>query len=303
MVTNNPNSVDLSYKTIFYIFGIIFYLYFFEDGEEIEFKYTELPFTGQRKDMVIKVDKKIIKIIEFMSNAIYDKKMLSLYDYYKSEDRNPDNHGLPVVVEVISIAKQTRGITKIKINKNIDFNIDPIFLKDKDGQKVLSNLITKTITQEKLSNNECLDLLLLPDMDIEMPIDALMNMICYILINANVSKKMQTKLILGENTVLARFYNENEIKEKVDMLIEKTKNTEAQSTIEKFGYGFYQYNDGFFDGFQNGKTKGKNEGIDEGKIEIIISLIEKGYDLESICNDTDLSEETIEKLKRKLNAF
>ena len=107
--------------------------------------------------------------------------------------------------------------------------------------------------------------------------------------------KKSDKTDLRKNSVMARFYNENEIKEKVDMLIEKTKNTEAQSTIKKFGYGFYQYNDGFFDG--------KNEGRDEGKIEIIIDLIEKGYDLESICNDTDLSEETIEKLKRKLNAF
>ena len=187
----------------------------------------------------------------------------------------------------------------ILVLKTYDFNINPIFLKDKDGQKDLSNLITKTITQDELSNNECINLLLLPDMDIEMPTDALMSMICYIVINANVSKKMQTKLILAENSVLARFYNENELEEKVDMLIEQTKNTDAQSTIEKFGYGFYLYNDGFYDG----KNEGRNEGRDEGKIEIIIDLIEKGYDLETLCNDTNLSEETIEKLKRKLNAF
>ena len=289
MVKNNPHSVDKEYKTLFKIFRIILYLYFFLNGEEIEFKNIEIFETGQRKDIVLIVDKKIIKIIEIMSTPLYESKMRDLYDYYMSEVNDPENNGLPVEVEVISIAKPSRGITKVEIDKNINFKVAPIFLKNKNGQKVLNKLTAKTMMQEELSNDECMELLLLPDMDIEMPIKTLMHMIFAIITYANISKKMQTKLIIGANAVLVRFYDEEEIKEMVDVLLNKTQNPEAQKIVEENDYNLdFLYEDGY----QEGK-------IDES-IRIAKNLIAMGMDFELISQGTSFSIKALERLKREL---
>ena len=79
MAVNNPHSVDRAYKFIYKILGIIFHWYLYHQGEKIEFIETEIPDTGQRKDVMVKVDGKTIQITEFMANALSHDKLLIIH--------------------------------------------------------------------------------------------------------------------------------------------------------------------------------------------------------------------------------
>ena len=210
MPSNNPQSADRSYKFNYKTLGIKFHRYFYDEGENIE---TEIPDTGQRKDIVVKVDG-TIQITEFMSKALYDDKLHDLFDYHESARYDPQYEGLEVQSKVISISNPRHGKNMVKIDKNITFHVDIIFTKQKDGRKVLNTIVYKTITQEELSDMEAIDLLILPDMDIDMPIKSLMTMICYLIGNANIPESdFKKKIILCEIRVLARFLKEDEVRD------------------------------------------------------------------------------------------
>ena len=66
------------------------------------------------------------------------------------------------------------GKRKISIKHNITFEPDMFFTQERNGWEVLSTLIYKVFNQEELSDEEAIDLLILPDMDIDMPIETLM---------------------------------------------------------------------------------------------------------------------------------
>lgn len=62
------------------------------------------------------------------------------------------------------------------------------------------------ITQEELYENKAIDLLILPDMNIDIPIKALMSIICYIIVHANFpDSDLKTDIILCEIMQLNRF--------------------------------------------------------------------------------------------------
>ena len=101
---------------------------------------------------------------------------------------------------------------KTEIENNIPLHVDTIFIRQKDGRKVLNSHVYKTGTQEELSDKEAIDLLLLPDMDIDLPIKSLMTMICLILSKNNISDlDFKKKIILCEIKVLNRFFNDDEL--------------------------------------------------------------------------------------------
>ena len=59
---NNPQSADRSYKFNYKMLGIRFHRYLYKEGENIELIETEIPDTGQRKDIAVKVDGRVIMI-------------------------------------------------------------------------------------------------------------------------------------------------------------------------------------------------------------------------------------------------
>lgn len=186
IAVNNPQSADRSYKFNYKLLGIKFHRYLYGEGTEIEFIETEIPETGQLKDMVVKVDGKTIQITEFMSKALYDEKLRDIFDYHDSTRNDPQYMNFEVQTGVISIANPHHGKNKVEIDKNITFHVDTIFIKQKDGWKVLNTLVYKIIIDEKLSDIDAIDLLLLPDMDIDLPIKSLMSLICFLIGNANI---------------------------------------------------------------------------------------------------------------------
>lgn len=166
-------------------------------GEYIKFIETEIPETGQLKDMVVIVDGEKIQITEFMSTPLNDGKLRNLYDYHDLTRRNPENCDYDVETGVFSIANPNHGKESVEIDENITFHIKTIFTKNRDGWKVLSTLVYKTIIQEELSEKEAIDLSILPDMDIKMPIKTLMIFIIVLIGLANIPKdNFKEKIIL-----------------------------------------------------------------------------------------------------------
>ena len=302
MPLNNPHSVDRSYKFNYKRLNIKFHRYFYNEGEKIEFIETEVPETGQRKDMVVKVDDKKIQITEFMSKTLYDEKLRDLYDYHESTRHDINHKDLAVKTDVISIANPHHGKNNVEIDENIIFQVNPKFISEKDGWKVLNTLIYKTITQEELSDKEAIDLLILPDMNINFPIKQLMKIICFLIAHANISDEdFRTDIIVCEIMVLARFFREDELSEMIKMLQTQTKNSEVERIIKKYGRGFdVYYFDGKADGFKEGISEGFKDGKSDGKREVAINFLKDGFDEEVISRNTGIPIDEIKELKRKL---
>ena len=290
MPANNPQSADRSYKFIYKMLDIRFHRYLYHEGDSIEFIETEIADTGQRKDIVVKVDDDRIHLTEFMAKGVYDEKLYSLCDYHEYTRYDPQYKGFDVKSTVVSIVNPNHGKDEMKIDENITFGIETIFISRKDGRKVLNNLIYKIITNEELSDFEAIDLLILPDMDIDIPIRQLMKFICFLIANANITDTdFKNKIILCEIKVLSRFFNPKEQEEMIEMLKTLTKNAEVERIIEKYGQGFDSI---YFDG--------KADGINDTKIEVARNLLANGVDEELISECTGLSIDKIKNLKREL---
>lgn len=286
MTGNNPQSADRSYKFNYKILGIRFHRYLYHEGDLIEFVETEIAGTGQRKDVVVIVDDNVIKLTEFMSKGLYDDKLNSMCDYHEDTRYDPKYDGYEVQSGVVSIANPNHGIDWIKIDKNVSFEVDTIFIKRKDGRKILNNLIYKMIIQEELSDNEAIDLIILPDMDIDIPIKQLMNVICFLIAKSNIpDDNFRMKIILCEIKVFARFFKGDELKEMIEMLKTLTKNPEVERIVEKYGEGFDSI---YFDGKA------------DGKLQVARNLLVDGFDEEVVSRNTGFSIDKIKNLKRKL---
>ena len=141
------------------------------------------------------------------------------------------------------------------------------------------------ITQEKLSENEAIDLLILPDMDIDIPIKALMSIICYIMVHANFpDSDLKTDIILCEIMQLNRFITKYKLSEMVNMLKLERENPEIMRIISKYGQGFDTI---YFDGKQNGK-------LEDAK-----NFLAEGVDEKIIIRCTGISINQLKDLKRK----
>jgi hypothetical protein len=298
MAKNNPQSVDRAYKFMYKLLGILFHQYFYHEGENIEFVETEIAKTGQRKDMAAKIDEKVIQITEFMSKALNDDKLRDLYDYHISTSIDPQYSDFSIQTDVISIANPNHGKNQVKIDKNITFSVEPIFTKNRNGWKVLSNVFDKIIKQEELSVEEAIDLLILPDMNIKMHIKSLMSIICVFIRFAKLpSKDFKRKIILCEIQILYRFFQDDELSEMIEMLRLEKDNPEIQRVIEKYGPGFDVI---YFDGKADGITEGLDEGMNKGKLFVARNLLINGADEEYVSKNTGLPIKDIKELKKKI---
>ena len=314
MSKNNPHSADRFYKFTYKKLGILFHRYLYDEGENIEFIDTEIPETGQRKDMVVIVDGNFIRITEFMSTPLDGKKLDTISKYHISSVNDPQYKGFYVITDVVSIADPNRGKTMVKFDDNLDFHVAPIFTKRKDGGKVLSTLVNKSITQEELSYSEAIDLLILPDMDIDMPIKQLMVFIISLMGMVNIQdKEFKKSIIHCEIFALSRFFAGNDWSELIEMLRAVTDPQEVDRVIEKYGIGFDEiYFDGKADGFAEGRNEGRNEGWNEGwnegrnegfndgRLLDAENFLAKGIDEEIISECTGVPIKKLEEIKRKL---
>ena len=186
----------------------------------------------------------------------------------------------------------------MKIDKNITFGVETIFIQQKDGRIVLNNLVYKAITYEKLSDTEAIDLIILPDMDIDIPIKQLMKFICFLIGISNIpDDNFKKKIIQCEIKVLARFFKDDELREMIDLLKTFTRHPEVERVIEKYGEGFDTI---YFDGRADGFDEGINKGIDDGKLQVARNLLRDGFDEEVVSRNTGIFIDKIKNIKREL---
>ena len=296
MIRNNPHSVDRAYKFIYFILRIIFHTYLYGECEKIEFIETEIASTGQRKDVSVKVDDDTIQITELMATPLNEEKLRAMFDYHESARRNPEYKGYNIKTGVFSIAEPTHGISMIEIDDNVTFYVDSKFAKCKDMWKVLNTLNHKSFTQKKLSNEEAVDLLVLPDMNMrkeeykEIPIEELMRTVIVLMGNVKYpSFDLKEKIFICEIMVLARFFTGAKLIEMINMLKTAAKNPEIVQKMQEYGPGFHTI-------YLNGR---EDERI-EKNIEHTRNLLEHGVDEKTILECIDISPEELEKIKRKL---
>ena len=139
---------------------------------------------------------------------------------------------------------------------------------------------------EELTDFEAICLLVLPDMNIDIPIKQLLNMICFIYGNANIPDigfkiKIYSCLIM----LFERFYKDDELQEMIDMLKTANQDPKIAEIVEKYGWGFDElYLNGMEDGLE--KTARK--------------LLVRGVDINIISESTGFSIEKLDEFKRKL---
>lgn len=282
----NPQSSDRTYKFIYKVLGILFHRYLYSEGENIEFIDTEIPDTGQRRDITTVVDGKFIRSTEFLSTPLYDDKLSALYDYHQDLVNDENNGDVEVISSVVSISNPNWGFDNIDIDSNINFHLETIFIQECNGWEILSTIVYKTIIQEDLSVKEAIDLLILPDMEVEIRNKSFMKMICFLICHANIpDADLKRRIVLCELHVLERFFAGDELSELINMLRCETKDPKVARIIEEYGPGFDVI---YYDG--------KEDGI----LESIEKLLAEGVDEEIISRSLGFSIDQIREIKRKL---
>lgn len=226
-----------------------------------------------------------------MATALNDGKLTDMFDYHESARRDPENEGLYVKTGVLSIANPNHGKDSVEIDENVTFHVKTIFTKNRNAWKVLSTLINKTVMQEELSDNDTIDLLILPDMemgkDMEMPIKALMSMIIVLIGYANIpDPELKQKIVLCETRVLARFFKDKELSEMIEMLKTQSRNPKITRILEEYGPGFDEI---YKDGIVDGRVK--------EKLDIARKLLREGVDEQLIIECAEISIKELEELK------
>ena len=292
MPVNNPHSVDRAYKFIYKMLGIIFQWYLYLEGKEIEFIETEIADTGQRRDVMVKVDGERIQITEFMAKALDDKKLKTIGDYHLSALTDSEYKNFTINTGVFSIAEPTHRMDTVNLDKNLIFRVDVKFAKSKNAWKVLSTLVYKSVIQEELTCMGAVYLLVLPDMymgkgeNMELPIRIFMTMVIDLMGNVEYpSPDLKEKIFLCEKMVLARFFTGEELIEMIDMLKSVSKNPEIARKIKEYGPGY----DGIY-----------LDAIFDTKREYASKFLAEGVDVEIISRCTGISIEELEKIKKEL---
>ena len=230
-----------------------------------------------------------------MSTPLDEEKLKAIFNYHVFNYTNPRYKDMMIKTGVFTIANPNHGKKTVEIDKNITFYVDPIFTKKWDSWKVFNTIAYKSIMQEELSDKEAIDLLLLPDMNIDLPIKTLMTLIINFIANANIPDIFfKGDIINCEIKVLERFFDNDDLSEMIGMLFEKIENPRVACLIEKYGEGLHSvYEDGYIDGRDNNKSFF----IKKGKLEDSRNLLDKGFDVVFISDVTGLSISEIEKIQ------
>lgn len=294
MGTDFHQPTDKSYKFMHKRLGIKFHRYFYKKGEKLRYIDTEIPDTGQRRDITCIVDEETIFDKEFQSTPIDDDKLHDMYDYRESLVCDKNYEGFDVRVGSVNTYNPKLGKRKIDIKYNITFEPDMFFTQERNGWEVLSTSIYKVHNRIELSDDEAIDLLILPDMDIDMSIRTLMKFICFLIVHANIpDENFKRDIVFCEMMVLKRFFNREEWMEMVKMLSYKSKDPKLDAIIAEYGMGFDLI-------YLDGKDAGFNEGELKAKMDMAQNLLAEGVDVGIISRCCGLSISQVEELKREL---
>ena len=204
--------------------------------------------------------------------------------------------GFSIKSGAFSIAEPTRGKNTVEIDENITFHVDVKFAKSKNAWKVLSTLAYKSITQQVLSHEEVIDLLVLPDMDMgegdnmKLPIGIFMMMVIDLMGKVKFpSLNLKIKVFLCEKMVLARFFVDEKLVWMIGMLKDVSKDSEIARKLDEYGLAY----GGIY-------LDGRSDGFADAKLEDARKLLARGVDEDIISDCTGISVDELVKIKREL---
>ncbi len=308
MYENVYSKQDLTYKFIIKKLNIRFHRYLGYEGENLTFNNVELiPLANDNKymDISYSVDDEVSVNIEHQSSPVYESKMNDIYKYHiylESDNRKP------VISCIVSTYNPNQGCRECNIDYNIVIRPDFFFIKNKNAKEILNNIKSKVKNNIPLTDNEAIDLILVPDMNHNLNINELFEITTKLLKKVIISdNQFYLDLIDCHKKMLKRFFNNDEYGR-----FEKMLNIKAED------YGFEPNVTGFeeavalsyIDGKEEGREEGRNEGRVEGRVEgrkegreegrvesnyeIACKLLEMGLDEDLIFKATGL---TIDDIK------
>ena len=296
---------DECYKYIFKKLNARFHRRLGYDCERIDFINIELiPPDRAHKFMDIGyvVDGKEKYNIEFQSTAVYDPKMEDMYKYriYSQADDYS-----PFKTCVFATYPPTQGIENRDFDGDVDFHPDFFYTKNLKASETLNVVRNKNENNIPLTDNEAIDLLIVPDMTHNHDIRELLEMTSKLLRDAKIpDREFHCDLIDCQKKVMQRFMKKEERKEMENMLNLKAEDYGLEPNVTGFEEAV---NLSYLDGKREGISKGKKDGIKEGKREgkkegiedTAKNLIELGVSDEIIAKATKLDLKTIKKLRNE----
>lgn len=229
-------------------------------------------------DIIIELDE-IILIIEFQSTEVDLKDKNRFLAYFSVVNfKKKTKKGVKLIV--ISTAEKGKKITHI-IGDIIQFKFDIYSMKDENGDIILNNIENKIKNKEELSDEELIDLSLVPVMG---------------------SKNKQAEQIeKSVNLILSidleKYKVKNLVKSVAYLLADKFLEDGEKKTIICDALGGKM--SAVYDYGQRQKEKGIKEGIKETSEKMAVYMIKKGESDEEIQKETNLTLEEIKKIRNR----
>ena len=261
--------------------------------KKIEFLDTEDAESGKRSDLVYNLDDGKTYHEENESTPISDDDVFRFHNYNKNIVCDKSNTVESVESFCICTAKPQDEVFYLKVNANYIFKLLVFYTKNIDGAKALSRLKDKVKKQVELSDDDQVELLFLPDSDIDMPIKSLMEEIAFIIRNANIPLETYKDLVACFIQTFKRFFEGDELSEMISLLNKQREKEKIASIIETYGMGF---DDVYLDGKYDGKIEGKKE----GKLETASTLLDRGMDVNTVSEIVGISINEINEFKSGL---
>lgn len=269
------------------------------DCEEVIFINTELIPSGNNHkfmDVACYVDGECIRNFELQSYPVYEPKMEDMYKYRVFAQA--DNYR-PFKTTVFATYNPNQGISELELDGDVTFHPDFFYTKKFNSREIIKGTRDKIINNIPLTDDEAIDILLIPDMNHNHDMMELLQITSELLCNATIpDKEFHLDLITCQKKVLQRFFKKDERKEMEKMLNLKAKDYGIEPNVTGFEE---EMNLAYLDGKREGYDDGKKAGFDDAQLDTARNLLDLGVEEEIIVKATGLSFESLQKLKNDKN--
>ena len=252
-------------------------------------------------DILYEVDGKYNRNIELQSTPVYDPK---LNDMYKYRIYTQCEDGKPFKTSVFATYPPTLGCEETVIDGNVTFCPEFYYTKNQNAGEFLSNIKDKVNNGIALSDDEAIDLIIVPDMEHNFDIKQLLEFTSKLLVKAVIyDKKFHFDLIDCQKKMLQRFLKVDERKEVEKMLKFKAEDFGLEPNVtgfeESINLAFLDgKREGKSEGYDEGKSEGLSEGYNQSSEDTARNLLDLGINEEIISKATGLDLNTIQSLKK-----
>ena len=223
--------------------------------------------SARRADLIILLDN-LYLIIEFQSSHVdkFDKRRFATYAHMFDLEKEFD---LPVYLCVLSTAEKSKTI-RYRINPESVFTFSIISLLDEDENKIINNIKDKDKNNKDLTIEELVDFALLPLVVKDSNKENIFNIVLEELFEYNFPNSEVKDFILGIELLLSnKFLDESLFKSYLEAKL-------------------------------MGQLDCVSRYVDEKMEKVAIYLLNNGFSVEDVAENTDLSVSRVEELKKSI---